>query len=108
MSAINIIENNIDRVIKDLAELDVRIATGSGNVSVGMTQLREMSDTLKANAAKAVYAPKVTSRDLKVYDAVMNQGHSISYTGNKFCCSPSTVRRILDRVQDNQRAVGNS
>ena len=57
MTPTDIINNRIDSVIRELVDLDVTISTASGRVSLGMVNLREMSDTLKANAQRAIHSP---------------------------------------------------
>ena len=107
-TTLEIVEAQIERVIRDLVDLDMRIAQSSGNVSVGMTKLRDISDTLKANAARAVHCPKVTDRERTIHDLVVRSGESIKSVAAKFGCSPSTVRRYLDKVTDLNCLVGNS
>ncbi len=52
-----ILEARIERAIKELIHLDVTIAQASGRVSIGMTDLRSMSNTLKDNAYRAIHEP---------------------------------------------------
>lgn len=98
---LDIIENNIDRLMKDIVEIDMRIAKASGNVSVGFRAIKEMSQTLKANAAKAVHSPKVSNEARTMHDMVVSKGWSIKNTAKHFGCSVSTVRRNMDKVTEN-------
>lgn len=97
---LDIIENNIDRLMKDIVEIDMRIAKASGNVSVGFRAIKEMSQTLKANAAKAIFSPKVTQRERAISKAAMSSGRTIKSVAKDYGVSPSTVRRAMDKVTD--------
>ena len=97
---LDIIENNIDRLMKDIVEIDMRIAKASGNVSVGFRAIKEMSQTLKANAAKAVHSPKVPQRDRAIHKAVCSSGRTIKSVAKDYGVSPSTVRRSMDKVTE--------
>ena len=105
---LNIIENNINRLMCDLVEIDMRIAKASGNVSVGFAAIRNMSDTLKANAAKAIFSPTVTDRDRAIHKAVCSSGRTIKSVAKDYGCSPSTVRRSMDKVTENDCKLARS
>ena len=105
---LDILENSIDRLMKDIVEIDMRIARHSGNVSVGFTAIKEMSQNLKANAAKAIFSPKVTSRDVAIHKAVCSSGRTIKSVAKDYGCSPSTVRRSMDKVTENDMMVARS
>ncbi len=106
--ALELVESQIERVIKDLLDLDYPIAQSSGNVSIGLTKLRDLSDTLKANAAKAVFAPKVTDLEIKVHDLVVSKGEKIANVAGMYGISKTTVRRYLDKVTEVRCIIGNS
>lgn len=108
MSTVDILETRIDRAIKELLDIDMNLARSTGNVSVGFSQLKEMSQTLKANAHKAVHAPAVTNRERTMHEMICGKGYKIREVAAKYGCSPSTVRRALDKVTENDCLVARS
>lgn len=57
MTPTDIINTRIERAIAELVDLDYTIAKVSGRVSFGMTKARDLSETLKANAQRAIHSP---------------------------------------------------
>jgi hypothetical protein len=58
MNPVDILENQIDTLIKDLALINNRLAKATGNESITTSELRELGETLKANAHKAVHTTR--------------------------------------------------
>ncbi len=105
MTALDLIEKRIEAAIRELVDIDMTLAQATGNVTIGLTKLRDLSDSLKANAAKAVHSPTVTDRARKMWVQVVQKGQKIADVAKAHGVSVSTVRRSLDTVTDNQLKI---
>lgn len=100
MNELSLLHGQIDRLISDLVDLDMKLAKATGNVSVGFAAIKEMKMNLANNARKAVFSPKVTTRDRMIHNSVVSCGKSIKATAKEYGVSTTTVRRALDRVTE--------
>lgn len=105
MTELNLLLGQIDKVFGDLVDLDVRIAQRTGNVSIGMSTLRDLKDELSNNARKALLAPKVSDLDLAIHKAVVEENCSIQDVADRFGVGRSKVRAAMDRVTDMNRSL---
>ena len=105
---LDIIETRIDRAIMEILDIDMTLAKSTGNVSVGFKAIKDMQQTLKANAAKAVFSPKVSNEARTMHELVVRKGYKIREVAAKYGCSPSTVRRNMDKVTENDMLVARS
>lgn len=108
MHELSILNGQIDRLINDLVDLDMRLAKRTGRVSIGFKALKEMKIELSNNARRAIFTPEVSQRDLDIYDAVCNKNCNIGEAASKFGVSRSTVRRAMDRVSDVNRKLAHT
>lgn len=100
MNELSLLHGQIDRLISDLVDLDMKLAKATGNVSVGFSAIKDIKMNLANNARKAVFSPKVTTRDRMIHNSVVTCGHSIKATAKEYGVSQSTVRRAMDRVTE--------
>jgi DNA repair ATPase RecN len=92
------LNDRIDAAIRELITIDMEIVKATGK-SVGFTELRDLKQGLKANAAR-IHGLSIEER---AYNDVMNRSMKINEVARKYARSPSTIRRWLDKVQEAQR-----
>ena len=95
MNELTILNGEIDRVFRDLVDLDLRISKATGR-SIGFANIRDMKHRL-ANNARRIYCMSIEER---AYNDVMHNNMRIADVAKKYARSPSTIRRWMDKVQE--------
>lgn len=95
MNELTILNGEIEKVFRDLVDLDLRISKATGR-SIGFANIRDMKHEL-ANNARRVFCLSIEER---AYNDVMHKSMRISDVAKKYARSPSTIRRWLDKVQE--------
>lgn len=95
MNELTILNGEIEKVFRDLVDLDLRISKATGR-SIGFTNIHALKHEL-ANNARRVFCLSIQEL---AYNDVMNKNMSISAVAKKYARSPSTIRRWLDKVRE--------
>ena len=100
MNEQTILNGEIDRLFNDLVSLDLRISKATGR-SIGFQNIKDMKHELGNNARRYF----CMSIEEHAHNDVMNGRLSIRETAKKYARSPSTIRRWLDKVQEERAAA---
>jgi hypothetical protein len=95
MNEQTLLNGQIDKVFADLIDLDLRISKATGR-SIGFQNIKDMKHEL-ANNARRFFCLSIEEL---AYNDVMNGKLSIREAAKKYARSPSTIRRWLDKVQE--------
>jgi len=100
MNEQTILNSEIDRLFNDLVALDLRISKATGR-SIGFQNIKDMKHEL-GNNARRFFSMSIEEH---AYYEVMTGKLSIKQAALKYARSPSTIRRWLDKVQEDRRAA---